>query len=78
MADAQSTKLLNDARELERVSSDTAVRVSGLGAEQFAMAAERITAFVSAGSGSRGLYVFTKKEDDAINARMAVLRPLVG
>ena len=77
-ADAESSRLYNEARELERVSSDTAVRVSGLGAEQFAMAVERVTAYVTVAAGARGIWKFSAIEEGALSARLAVLRPLVG
>ena len=77
IASDSSTVLYNLARDLERAVSDTAVRVSGLTAEQFAMAAERLTAYVELAGGSRGLYRFTAAEEIAIKARIVDIKPLV-
>lgn len=77
IANDSSTVLYNAARDLERAVSDTAVRVSGLTAEQFAMANERLTAYVELASGARGLYRFTAAEEIAIKARIVDLKPLV-
>ena len=77
VASDSSTVLYNQARDLERAVSDTAVRVSGLTAEQFAMANERLTAYVALSGAARGLYRFTAAEEIAIKARIVDIKPLV-
>ena len=73
-----SNALFNQARDLERMTSDTVVRVTGLSAEQFAMAAERLTAYASGAVANSSMWKFTAAEEIAIKARLVELKPLVG
>ena len=77
IAQDSSRVLYNLARDLERAVGDTAVRVSGLTAEQFAMALERLTAYIAQESNGRTDYQFTGAEVVAIKAKMVDIRPLV-
>ncbi len=72
---AESTRLYNQARDLEEKSNTEAIKASGLTAEQFVMGVERVTAYV-AGGGS--LWKFSKNEDAALKAASGQLKPLVG
>jgi hypothetical protein len=76
-----STKAWELARDLERQASDTAIRVAGGGisAEQFAMAAERMEAWVAvegASAAGRGLWKFSVLEEKTLRERKKELLEL--
>ena len=71
----ESNRLYNEARALEEKSNTEAVKASGLTSEQFMMAIERLTAYMQT---SHGQYLFSQTEDQAIKARQAEIKPLVG
>lgn len=74
---AESNKLYGEARALEEKSNAAAVEASGLTSEQLMMAIERLTAYAQSPS-ARGMYVYSPDEENAIKARLAEIKPLVG
>ena len=80
---ALSGALLDTARSVEVMGSDAGSHAAEMTPEQFAMAAERAGGFVAVASSSGGvggftLYVFTKVEETALQARLAELKKYLG
>lgn len=73
-ASAESNALWEEARDLEIAANADAARVSGLTAEQIAMAWERVIAFVAGNASVK----FSAAEHRALGARRAELAALVG
>jgi hypothetical protein len=72
-----TSKLYEEVRNVEVEASAAAVKVTGLSAEQYAMALERVTAYVELAGGARGLWKFSTIEEQALAAKIAELKVLV-
>jgi hypothetical protein len=73
----ESNRLLVEARMLEQRADTVGARAAGLDVQQFAMAKERVVAYVR-GDGKPGVVgCFTETEHTALDARMSELKGLV-
>lgn len=75
-----SVKLYAVARDLEQKSNEAAIRASGLTAEQFMMAVERLDGYMgsSYGGARNDQYVYTAVERKAMEAHRAELQSIGG
>jgi hypothetical protein len=73
----QAAALISDARSQEEKAKAAGVSATSLNSMQFAIALERIVAFVNAGGKPTGLYRFSATEVSALTAHLAELTPLV-
>jgi len=71
-ASEESNQLYGEARDVEVAGNAAGVQASGMTAEQFAMALERIIDFLA-----NGALKTSSTEQQALSARRAVLQPLV-
>jgi hypothetical protein len=72
-ASAESNDLYNEAREVEAAGNAAGAEASGMTAEQFAMALERIIGFLAAG----GSLKYSPAEQQALSGRRSQLEGLV-
>ena len=69
-------KLLDDARALETRAAAKGAEIAGMGQQQFAMAQERIAAYVGSEGGTGSRWCYSAKEREALNAKMKELKAL--
>ncbi len=73
----ESNRLLQAARELEQRRDTVGAQGAGLGGQQFAVAEERVEAYVLSDGKPGTLWCYTDAERTALDARMSELKDLL-
>lgn len=73
----ESIRLLAEARALEQRADTVGARAAGLGAQQYAVAKERVVAYVRGDGKPGAVGCFTGAEYTALDARMSELKELL-
>jgi len=69
-------KLVEDARGLEERAAARGAETAGMGERQFAIARERIAAFIQSDGGTSGSWCFSPAEREALKARTKELKAM--
>ena len=73
----ESNRLLQEARALQQRADTVGAQAAGLGEQQFAVAQERVEAYVRSDGKPGTLWCYSDAERTALGARMAELKELL-